>query len=78
MLATKDGTRVAAWCFGAALREPNTLITAVCEWPVSNHLVVSMTTGPSQGTGTVCLFDITKNQVVKAFEVPFEVGKWVH
>lgn len=75
----KYGQRLAAWSFGAAIKDPETLITAVCEFEndrtTTSQLVVASTTLNSRMPGgLICLFDVHRSAVIKAVQVPYEVG----
>lgn len=74
----KSGHRIAAWCFGALIKDPETLITAVCEYendrcPTSQLVVASTTLNVHVLGGVICLFDVHRSAVVKAIQFPNEV-----
>jgi len=75
----KFGQRLAAWSFGAAIKDPETLITAVCEFEndrtATSQLVVASTTlNPRMPGGLICLFDVDRSSVIKSVHLPYEVG----
>lgn len=74
----KSGHRIAAWCFGALIKDPETLITAVCEYETdrcrTSQLVVASTTlNVHVLGGVICLFDVHRSAVVRAIQFPNEV-----
>lgn len=74
----KFGQRLAAWSFGAAIKDPETLITAVCEFEndraaTSQLIVASTTLNSRMPGGLICLFDVHRSAVIKTVQVPYEV-----
>lgn len=74
----KSGHRIAAWCFGALIKDPETLITAVCEYEndrcATSQLVVASTTlNVRIPGGVICVFDVHRSAVVRAIQFPHEV-----
>ena len=66
---------MAAWSFGAILKETSTVVTAVTEYYYENalRLLVATTTNGTQ-TGMISVFDVKTSQVLKAVELPYKVS----
>lgn len=71
-----SGHRLAAWCFGALLKEPNTTITCVTEYHYdkTTKLVVATAT-PSTQSSMLCLLDIKTSRIIKAVELSYKVRR---
>ncbi|CAH1774002.1 unnamed protein product [Owenia fusiformis] len=71
IINSRNGARIAAWMFGAALKDCNTSITCVSEFNKGAALLIGLET--SNRTGMLCMFDVRKSKVVKAVHIPYKV-----
>ena len=86
---TASGERRAAFCFGAAIKEPNASISAVAEYHIADliqndggcpayrtdsMLLVGVSTAHNN-SGMLCLFDIKTSSVIKAIDLPHTVSE---
>ena len=68
------GTRIAAWCFGAILRDASTRVTAICEFHYDGEIkLLVATTTPHTNAGLVCVFDVKTSKVIRAVEISYRV-----
>lgn len=76
-MSTSNGTRIAAWHFGTAMKDEGTSITCVSEYHygTGTKLLVGLETGT--GTGMLCVFDVKTSKVVKAIDLPQRVGRYI-
>ena len=72
-----NGQRLSAWSFGAAIKEPSTTITAVCECVQDYGSLLVVATCTVNPEGLICLFDPKSFKIVKAIEVPYAVSMTV-
>ena len=75
VFSSSDGQRLAAWCFGVALKDQQTVITAVTEFTHDNgiKLLVATITPNTEGA-LLSVFDVKTSRVLKTIEVPYQVN----
>ncbi len=74
VFSNKDGQRLAAWCFGFALKDQQTVITAVTEYTYENSVKLLVATATaSTGSCLLSVFDVKTSKVLKCIEVPYQV-----
>lgn len=71
VLNSNNGVKLAAWNFGAVLRDSCTRITCVVGLQSTNGrrplLVVGLQSGATRGM--ICIFDITSSKVIRAVQI---------
>ncbi len=74
MFSTADGQRLAAFCFGVALKDLNTSITAITEYTYDFGIKLLVGTATTTAeTGLLTLFDIKTSKILKSIELPYQV-----
>lgn len=73
---SQTGAKLAAWNFGAVLRDSYTCVTCVVDLHNSNSkyplLVIGLQSGLTRGM--ICIFDITNSKVVRAIQIDKQVS----
>lgn len=74
VFSNTDGQRLAAWCYGAALKDQQTVITAVTEYTYDNGIkLLVATTTPSTESALISVFDVKTSKILKSIEIPYQV-----
>ena len=70
-----DGQRLAAWCYGVALKDQQTVITAVTEYTYDSGIkLLVATTTPNSESALLSVFDVKTSKIVKCIEIPYWVS----
>ena len=70
-----SANRVAAWCFGAVLKDHRMTVTCVAEYFYSNSLKLLVGLKTPAEKGMLCVFDVKRSKVIKAIDVPYKVSE---
>ena len=74
VFSNSDGQRLAAWCYGVALKDQQTVITAVTEYTYDNGIkLLGATITPNTESALLSVFDVKTSRVLKSVEIPYQV-----
>ena len=79
VFSNSDGQRLAAWCYGVALKDQQTVITTVTEYTYDNGIKLLVATiTPNTESALLSVFDVKTSRVLKSVEIPYQVRYFYH